>query len=267
MTTWHCSATTTELSVALQKVSVAQHPDPRSALSGVRLHTLGQCLHLTATDDNIRGAICHLPVTGLRGFWGVAPASFLDDVLAAFAPNEVVTLGTDGDQLIARGQQRGFRRWRMGDQGAFRIGCFEGTGAGWRVLERDRYWLKGCVQPVASLSLHGRRIEQAYGEAEIFEEAYSEPGDEEVAAPLAVAGVEMLSPVARRKPVNLLIQGKAPVGTMRKPDDLLITGSAAVASGTPTTPDPARKKADQVRLIPARTAEKETSRQHGESLS
>lgn len=267
MTTWHCSATTNELSVALQKVSVAQHPDPRSALGGARLHVLDQCLHLTATDDNVRGAIYHLPVTGSRDFWGVAPASFLFDLLAAFAPNEVVTLGTDGNQLIARGQRGGFRRWEMGTQEAFRIGCFAGTGEGWRVLEKDRYWLKDRVQPVASLFLQGRRIEQAYGDAEIFEEVYSEPGDDEVAAPAAASSVELRS-ATMRKAADLLIPGKVPVATTRKPDDVLITREVAVASGTPATPDRAPRKAEEVvRLMPAQASQREALSQQGEALS
>lgn len=174
MTRWHCRTTVTDLSLAWQKVAVAQHASPSSDLSGVRLHVLGDYLHLTATDDNVRGAIYHLRVQGSSDFWAIAPGGLLALVESTFEPSAEIRIGTDGSRIVVRGPGGGECSVDSGNLGAFTLGCFAGHRRDWRTVEPATYWLKGDVRPVESVVLQGRRIEQQYDADTIFDEVYDE---------------------------------------------------------------------------------------------
>ena len=276
---WHCSTTTNDLSLAVQKVSVAQHPDVRSPLSGTRLHVLGNSLHLTGTDDNRRGAIYHLDVRGTRNFWGVAPASFLTELLQAFGPDEQITIGTNGDVLVLQGTGNSVRKWRMSKESAFTLGCFAGTGAGWRTLEPHKYWLKGSVKPVEQVFLQGRAIHQVYDASDIFEETYGEEDYQAETAdqptPTAVHQPASAETVERivAKESDVLPTHSSPLVKSEQTDDLSRETQAPVLKKSPQLlvssdseriTSPNRKRADDLLETTSEVVKKESLQHRSE---
>ncbi len=253
MTLWHCGTTVTDFSLAWQKVAVAQHASPFSELSGVRLHVLGNYLHLTATDDNVRGAIYHLRVQGSSNFWAIAPADFLALLERTFEPTDEIRIGTDGSTIIVHGP--GDRRCSAtsGTLDAFTLGCFAGRRSDWRTIEPDTYWLKGNVRPVESVMLHGRRIEQQYDNDMIFDEVYDEyeddaswtPDPQDVQPGSAPTGVSVtLAATAAPAVVSLPSTAQA---TTPRPDP----PTRPTSPGLPTVPGTAPSVTPTV--LPART--------------
>ncbi|KSU67221.1 hypothetical protein [Arthrobacter sp. NIO-1057] len=177
MTTWICEVMIKDLIDGLRKIDVGRSTDHHSLLNGVFFHYLnlsssnGQ-IHLIGSDGPTRGAVHHQYVKSLSGTESLRcllPGDVQDHLSANLNDTDLVKIGSDESQLVVVGVLSGVElifptHEGWGESG---LACFPDSS--FELVEKNKYWVKGGVQPILTERANAYSSRKASSQ-EIFEE-------------------------------------------------------------------------------------------------